>query len=136
MLPSLLTDKLHTAGIFFLKDIGCLGVSIMSEQGWISADNLGIVDHQEINAWVGYLSNIRTIHVRLSNEADVLVWNQSKSGKYTPKVGYLQLIMDKNYVEISWWWHLLWKLKCPLKSKIFCWFLFSGKALTWDVLCR
>ena len=26
-------------------------------------------------------------------------------------------------------------MKCPLKSKIFSWFLLSGKALTWDVLC-
>ena len=94
------------------------------------------MDHQEINAWDGYLSNIRTSHVRLSNEADVLVWNQSKSGKYSPKAGYLQSILDKNDVEITWWWHLIWKLKCPLKSKNFCWFLFSGKALTWDVLCR
>ena len=38
-------------------------------------------------------------------------------------------------MEISLWLKLIWKLKCPLKSKIFCWFLFSGKALTWDVLC-
>ena len=67
---------------------------------------------------------------------DELVQNQSKSGKYSPKAGYLQLILDKNELEISWWWNLIWKLKCPLKSKIFCWFLFSSKALTWDVLCR
>ena len=33
-----------------------------------------------------------------------------------------------------WWWKLIWKMKCPLKTKIFCWFLLSGKALTWDVL--
>ena len=39
-------------------------------------------------------------------------------------------------MESSWWWKWLWKLKCPLKTKIYCWFLFSGKALTWDVLCR
>ena len=25
-------------------------------------------------------------------------------------------------------------MKCPLKSNIFCWSLFSGKALTWDIL--
>ena len=66
----------------------------------------------------------------------MLVWSQSKSGKYTPKVGYLHLIQDMNEVEISWWWKLLWKLKCPLKSKIFSWFLLSGKALTWNFLCR
>ena len=39
-------------------------------------------------------------------------------------------------MERSWWWKWLWKLTCPLKSKIYCLFLFSGKALTWDILCR
>ena len=39
-------------------------------------------------------------------------------------------------MELSLWWKVMWKLKCPLKSKIFCWFLFSRKALTWDVLVK
>ena len=30
---------------------------------------------------------------------------------------------------------MLWKFKCPIKYKIFSWFLLSGKALTWDVIC-
>ena len=33
-----------------------------------------------------------------------------------------------------WWWKVLWKLNCPLKTKLFCWFLLLGKALTWDVI--
>ena len=33
-------------------------------------------------------------------------------------------------------WNMFWHLKCPLKSNIFCWFLFSGKSLTWDLLNR
>ena len=37
-------------------------------------------------------------------------------------------------VEYSCWWKVLWKLKCPLKAKIFCWFILLDKALTWDVL--
>ena len=44
LLPSNLTDKLHFARVYFLKNIGCLGVSIMRDQGWQSEDNLGIVD--------------------------------------------------------------------------------------------
>ena len=67
---------------------------------------------------------------------DELVWNMSKFGKYSPKEGYLQLIMERNEVETSWWWKALWKFKCPLKTKLFCLFLLSNKALTWDVLCR
>ena len=39
-------------------------------------------------------------------------------------------------MDSSWWWKWLWKLNYPLKSKLYCWFLFSGKVLTWDILCR
>ena len=111
-------------------------MTYLMEQGWISSDILGLVDDQYILCWNGYLEILKISNIRLPNMEDVLVWNQSKSGKYSPKAGYLQPILDKNELEISWWWNLIWKLKCPLKSKIFCWFLFSGKALTWDVLCK
>ena len=78
---------------------------------------------------------LKISNIGLSNMEYELFWNQSKFGKYSPKAGYLPLILDKNELEISWWWNLIWKLKCPLKSKIFYWFLFLGKALTLDVLC-
>ena len=59
----------------------------------------------------GYLAILKISNIRLSNMKDELVWNQSKSGKYSPKAGYLQPILDKNELEISWWWNLIWKLK-------------------------
>ena len=46
----------------------------------------------------------------------------------------MHLILEQNERECAWWWNMFWHLKCPLKSKIFCWSLFSGKALTWDLL--
>ena len=46
------------------------------------------------------------------------------------------MILDRNEVEFSWWWKVLWKFRCPLKEKLFCRFLLSDKALTWDVICR
>ena len=77
----------------------------------------------------------KEIHVRLSNEDDKLAWNLSKSRRYSPKEGYVHLL-DRSELEYSWWWKVLWKLKCPIKAKIFCWFLFSNKALTWDVIVK
>ena len=82
--------------------------------------------------WNGYLAILKSTHVRISNDVDILVWNLSKFGRYSPKDGYAQL-MNRD-MDLIWWWKVLWKLKCPLKSKLFCWFLFFGKALTWDVL--
>ena len=90
----------------------------------------------DINAWNGYLTILKSSHIRFRNEVDVLVWNQAKTGKYTLKGGYMHLTLEQNERECAWWWNMFWHLKCPLKSKIFCWSLFSGKALTWDLLNR
>ena len=98
----------------FQKDIACHDVSILQKQGWLNADILGFVD-QEIISWNVYLALLKYSHVILSNEANMLVWSQSKTGKYNPKAGYLHLIQDRNEMEISWWWKWIWKLKFLLK---------------------
>ena len=122
-------DKLHDAGFSVLKDIACLGIVLLQDQGWLHADLFGFVE-QEIIIWNNYVALLISSHVRISNEDDQLVWSYSKTGKYTPKAGYFYLIEDRNDLDYSWWWKWLWKLNCPLKSKLYCWFLFSGKVLT------
>ena len=129
-------DKLHSVGVFSLKDIGVPGLIPLMEQVWLSVDQLGLDDHQDVAVWNGYLSILKRSHVRLTNDNDVLVWNLSKSCLYTPKKGYVQLLLDRDGMDHSQWWKLLWNLKCPLKEKIFCWFLLSDKALTWDIVIR
>ena len=84
--------------------------------------------------WNVSLAILKFSHARFSNDDDALVWNLSKTGHYSPKEGYAQL-MNKE-VEHIWWWKVLWKLKCPLKTKNKNWFIFSGKALTWEVLIK
>ena len=73
LLPSFLVDKLHSFGIYFLKDIGCPRVSLMLEQGWLTVDFIGLVDNQDVTCWNGYLVILKASHVRLLNDADVLV---------------------------------------------------------------
>ena len=121
---------------YFLKDIGRPTVTLLLEQGWLFVDRIDLVDNTDIILWNGYLPMLKAIHVRLSIDDNILVWNQAKSRVYSPKVGYLQMILDRNEVEYSWRWKVLWKFKCPLKEKIFCWFLLSDKALTWDIIVR
>ena len=77
-----------------MKDVGTSSVSYLKEQGWLSPAALGLVEDQDINAWNGYLAILKTSHIRLKNDDDVLVWNQAKSGKYSPKGGYLHLILE------------------------------------------
>ena len=44
ILPPHLIECLHNHGFYFLIDIGCPGTSMLLEQGWISSENIGIVD--------------------------------------------------------------------------------------------
>ena len=112
--------------------------SYISEYVWpfISCDFFPspiYTDPHEIAAWNRYIAILKSSHVRLSAADDCLIWNLSKTGKYSPKEGYVELMNRE--VESNWWWKVIWKMKCPLKTKIFSWFLLFGKALTWDVLC-
>ena len=107
--------RLHYQCFYFLKDIGCPGVSMLMEQGWLSRENVGLVDIQDVIIWKGFIVVLKASNLRLTNAVDELVWIQSKTGKYSPKDGYLQLIKDRNEVEIFWWWKAVWKFKCPLK---------------------
>ena len=101
LLPSFFIDKFHSVGVFSLKDIGVPGLIPLMEQGWLLADQLGLDDHQDAIVWNGYLSILKRSHVRLTNDNDVLVWNLSKYGLYTPKEGYVQLLLDRDGMDHS-----------------------------------
>ena len=117
VLPYSMLEKLHLAGFFCLSNIGIHGLSVLMPQQWYSDEYIGFVDPLEIDVWNGYLAILKSSHARISNKDDALVWNLSKTGKYTPKEGYAQL-MHRDVVH-NWWWKVLWKLKCPLKAKSF-----------------
>ena len=61
-------------------------------QQWFSAEYIGFDDPFEIDVWNGYLAILKSSHVRITNDNDALVWNLSKSGRYSPKEGYAQLM--------------------------------------------
>ena len=87
-----LTNFLHSVGYYFLSDVGIGPVTNLMEQVWLSSNDLGLVDNHYITAWNIYIAMLKANHIRFRNEEDVLVWNQAKSGVYTPKHGYLHLI--------------------------------------------
>ena len=70
------------------------------EQGWLFADHIGLTYQLDVTVWNGYLSTLKESHVILSNEDDKLVWILSKSGRYTPKEGYVHLL-DRSELENS-----------------------------------
>ena len=109
-LPSQLTNFLHSAGYYFLSNVGIVLVTNLMEQVWLSSNDLGLVDNHYITACNSYIAMLKASHIRFRNEEDVLVWNQAKSGVYTPKFGYMHLIQDQHDRETEWWWNMFWNL--------------------------
>jgi hypothetical protein len=74
----------------------------------------------------------RIIHVRLNDQVDVFLWNLHQNGKYTIHSLYLALINN----GITHMNKQLWRLKVPLKIKIFMWYMEKEAVLTKDNLAR
>jgi hypothetical protein len=75
----------------------------------------------------------RLIHIRLNTaEKDIFKWNLNSSGQFTVQSMYRTLINNGNVFN-----HMqIWKLKLPLKIKIFMWYLVKGVVLTKDNLAK
>ena len=81
--------------------------------------------------WNNLLS--RLTHVALSQEEKtIFLWNLDQKGEFLVKSHYLGLIYQ-NVLNLN---KRLWKLKAPLKIKIFLWYLRRGVILTKDNLAK
>jgi hypothetical protein len=72
----------------------------------------------------------RLMDIQLSNEPDKFMWNLSNTGVFTVKSMYLDFMNDHPTFARKY----LWKLKIPLKIKIFMWFFQNKVLLTKDNL--
>lgn len=61
---------------------------------------------------------------------DELIWALSKSGQYTPKLGYDKIIEDRKPAVIKDWWVSLWKLKAPPRTRLLMWNILANKIPT------
>ena len=70
--------------------------------------------------------------VNLNDEPDCFMWKLTTSGLFTVKSMYEDLMND----HTTYLRKYLWKMKIPLKIKIFMWFLINKVLLTKDgVMC-
>ena len=67
--------------------------------------------------------------INLLEKRDIFVWGFNASGSFTAKSIYALLI--NNEVRVS---QDLWKIKVPIKIKVFLWYLKKGVILTKDNL--
>jgi hypothetical protein len=68
--------------------------------------------------------------VRMNQPADVFMWNLHQDGKFTVCSLYLPLI-NNGVAHMN---RQLWRLKVPLKIKIFMWYMRKEVVLTKDNL--
>jgi hypothetical protein len=75
---------------------------------------------------------LRMVNVHLNDQDDILRWSLIKMGQFSTRSMY-NAILNLNILPNL---RFLWKIKIPLKVKIFLWFLFSGVTLMKDNLVR
>eukprot|EP00253_Pinus_taeda_P022219 PITA_22219 len=130
--PGLLRH-LDNKGFYTLNQVEKVGQSTLWGQAWKNAMDMGL-DIRWHNEWSSFIDELHRSNVRIKTDPDMLLWAHGKTGVYTPKDGYGFLMEKKGWVESEWWSQNLWKLKCPLKSRVFLWCILKRKIPTWDIL--
>jgi len=74
----------------------------------------------------------RIANIELAHEQDEFHWNLHPNGKFSVKSHY-QALLHTDIPNIN---KLIWKVKAPLKIKIFLWYLRRGVILTKDNLVK
>ncbi|EEE54019.1 hypothetical protein OsJ_00679 [Oryza sativa Japonica Group] len=74
----------------------------------------------------------RLANITLSNEKDCFIWSLYKNGHFSVKSMY-NAIINSNVIIHK---RILWKVKVPLKIKVFMWFLHKKVILTKDNLIK
>jgi hypothetical protein len=72
---------------------------------------------------------IAKIPLNLTQQEDAPMWRFCKSGMYSVRSAYYQLmetIVDNNHLKESGNWKKLWQLRVPNKVKIFLWRVLRG----------
>jgi len=88
----------------------------------------GLVGNKLVE-WHGLVASL--IHVNLEEGTDIFMWGLHKTGSFTVRSMYKALV--SNGIKVS---QEIWRLKIPLKIKIFLWFLKKEVLLTKDNLVR
>lgn len=66
------------------------------------------------------VQKLTSSNICLKEEEDKLVWERNLvGGFYTTKVGYEAMFSSKQEQNSLWRWKKVWKIKAPLKCKLF-----------------
>ena len=76
-----------------------------------------VLSGDKLKQWIELVGKVTSIE--LNNENDIFVWNLNKQQRYTVKSLYLNLMLNEGTPSSCF----AWKIRVPLKIKIFLWFL-------------
>jgi hypothetical protein len=83
--------------------------------------------------WTTWLQLVeRLMEVNLTDDSDSFIWHLTESGVFSVKSFYTDLMNGHTRFLHTY----LWKIKVPLKIKIFMWFLHKKVLLTKDNLAK
>lgn len=85
---------------------------------------------QNLNLWLDLVA--RLVQLRLGTDRDAFRWDLTPSNMFSVQSMYRTLINNAHVFYHS----ILWKLKVPLKIKIFLWYLIKCVTLTKDNLAK
>lgn len=147
-LPEGLVRHLNNSGIKYLSQIGEQQHSTIFSQAWLT-DWQWNLPYEWNEDWKSYIQVLIESHIRLREEEDELIWAISKTGQYSPKLGYNKLIEEKNPDSHRSWWSAIWKLQAQPRNRLLMWNILANKiptgsnlmkrafaGPTWCVLCR
>jgi hypothetical protein len=83
-----------------------------------------------LQAWHNVVAIVADVH--LTNQRDRFIWGLHQNGSFSVKSMYRALLGSQAIPYNT----LIWKLKLPLKIKVFMWYLYKGVILTKDNLAR
>ena len=133
LLPFQLLQLIHQKGFFHLNQIAYPDSTNLWHQGWKRNQDLELLE-QWTRLWDQYIFALQSSHIRITDKVDELIWEHAQHGHYTPKTGYQQLCFQHFQQDQKWCQAGIWKLKCPLKEKIFMWCTLANIIPTWEHL--
>lgn len=77
-----------------------------------------------LRAWQQIVASV--MHIQLTEQRDTFTWSLQQHERFSVRSMYTTYVVP-NVVQHN---HVIWKLKVPLKIKIFMWYLLKGVVLT------
>ena len=109
------------------------GVSVADVLTNAPPPNLSFRRVLTVDRWDRWLHLVhRLMHVHLTNHKDRFKWGLTRSGLFTVKSLYIDFMSGHTRFLRKY----IWKMKVPLKIRIFMWFLYRKEILTKDNLVR